>query len=153
MPECFCQQHELNATDTALVCWLVQRHLYMSSVAQNQDIYDPDVVADFAREVKSQMRLDYLYALTVADINATNPTLWNGWRASLMRHLYAETRRLFQTQEEPMGRQESIRAYQESALEQLSPTCLTSRYPSSSNSGRTLVRTFSCVIPRQKSCL
>ena len=47
----------------------------MSSVAQNQDIYDPDVVADFAREVKSQMRLDYLYALTVADINATNPTL------------------------------------------------------------------------------
>ena len=115
----FCQQHELNATDTALVCWLVQRHLYMSSVAQNRDIYDPDVVADFAREVQSQMRLDYLYALTVADINATNPTLWNGWRASLMRHLYAETRRLFQTQEEPMGRQESIRAYQESALEQL----------------------------------
>ena len=115
----FCEQHELNETDTALVCWLVKRHLYMSSVAQNQDIYDPEVVADFAREVKSQMRLDYLYALTVADINATNPTLWNGWRATLMRHLYAETRRVFQTQEEPLDRQESIQAFQESALDQL----------------------------------
>jgi [protein-PII] uridylyltransferase len=115
----FCEQHELNETDTALVCWLVKRHLYMSSVAQNQDIYDPEVVAEFAREVKSQMRLDYLYALTVADINATNPTLWNGWRATLMRHLYAETRRVFQTQEEPLDRQESIQAFQESALDQL----------------------------------
>ena len=89
----FCAQHNLNEADTALVCWLVERHLYMSSVAQNRDIYDPEVVAEFAGQVKSQMRLDYLYALTVADINATNPTLWNGWRASLMRHLYAETKR------------------------------------------------------------
>ena len=76
----------------------------MSSVAQNRDIYDPEVVADFAAHVKSQMRLDYLYALTVADINATNPNLWNGWRATLMRHLYFETRRVLRTQDEPMDR-------------------------------------------------
>jgi [protein-PII] uridylyltransferase len=76
-------------------------------------------VADFAREVKSQMRLDYLYALTVADINATNPTLWNGWRASLMRHLYAETKRFLLDQDETLDRTETIRAYQEGAIEQL----------------------------------
>ena len=115
----FCTQHNLNEADTALVCWLVERHLYMSSVAQNRDIYDPEVVAEFAGQVKSQMRLDYLYALTVADINATNPTLWNGWRASLMRHLYAETKRFLLAQDEPLDREETIRAYQESALEQL----------------------------------
>ena len=115
----FCEQHGLNESDTALVCWLVRYHLYMSSVAQNRDIYDPEVVADFAAHVKSQMRLDYLYALTVADINATNPNLWNGWRATLMRHLYSETRRVLRTQDEPMDRQESVRAFQESALEQL----------------------------------
>ncbi len=115
----FCTQHGLNEADTSLVCWLVERHLYMSSVAQNRDIYDPEVVAEFAAQVKSQMRLDYLYALTVADINATNPTLWNGWRASLMRHLYAETKRFLLAQDEPLDRFETISAYQESALEHL----------------------------------
>ena len=115
----FCKQHGLNESDTSLVCWLVRHHLYMSSVAQNRDIYDPEVVADFAAIVKSQMRLDYLYALTVADINATNPNLWNGWRATLMRHLYSETERVLRTQDEPMDRRESVRAYQESALERL----------------------------------
>lgn len=117
--QAFCEQHGLNDADTALVCWLVRKHLYMSSVAQNRDIYDPEVVTEFAAEVKSQMRLDYLYALTVADINATNPTLWNGWRATLMRHLYAETRRVLRTQGESLDRQESVRAFQESAMEQL----------------------------------
>ena len=115
----FCEQHGLNEADTALVCWLVRQHLYMSYVAQNRDIYDPEVVADFAAEVKSQMRLDYLYALTVADINATNPNLWNSWRATLMRHLYAETRRVLRANDEPMDRQESVRAFQESAMEHL----------------------------------
>ena len=71
----FCGQHGLSDADTELVCWLVEQHLYMSSVAQREDIYSPDVVLAFAREVKSEMRLDYLYALTVADIRATNPTL------------------------------------------------------------------------------
>lgn len=117
--EAFCLQHGLNEADTALVCWLVRRHLYMSAVAQNQDIYDPEVVAEFAREVQSRMRLDYLYALTVADINATNPTLWNGWRASLMRHLYMDTTRFLQAQDEPRNRQETIQAFQEGALELL----------------------------------
>ena len=36
--------------------------------------------------------LDYLYTLTVSDINATNPSLWNTWRASLMRQLYTHAR-------------------------------------------------------------
>jgi [protein-PII] uridylyltransferase len=118
----FCAQHGLNDADTSLVCWLVERHLYMSAVAQNKDIYDPEVVADFAGQVKSLMRLDYLYALTVADINATNPTLWNGWRASLMRHLYAETKRFLLAQDESLDRMETISAYQEGAIELLEAT-------------------------------
>lgn len=116
----FCQRHQLNAADTDTVCWMVERHLYMSSVSQHQDIYDPEVVQDFAREVRSEMRLNYLYALTVADINATNPTLWNNWRASLLRHLFSETRKALKNGLASLpDRADAIKACQESALERL----------------------------------
>lgn len=89
----FCKRHNLGTWDTNLVCWLVRYHLVMSTTAQRKDIQDPDVIHEFALLVQDQVRLDYLYALTVADINATNPKLWNSWRAALMRQLYLETKR------------------------------------------------------------
>ena len=90
----FCARHQLGTWDTNLVCWLVKNHLLMSTTAQRKDILDPDVVRDFAEQMGDQVRLDYLYALTVADINATNPTLWNSWRDALMSQLYLETKRV-----------------------------------------------------------
>ncbi|MBS9403097.1 [protein-PII] uridylyltransferase [Halomonas sp. TRM85114] len=91
--EAFAERHGLSSRDTRLVSWLVWHHLSMSMIAQKRDTTDPDVIADFARLVGDETRLDYLYVLTVADINATNPTLWNGWRATLMRQLHSETKR------------------------------------------------------------
>jgi [protein-PII] uridylyltransferase len=116
----FCRRHGLTDDDTQLVEWLVRQHLLMSSVAQRKDIYDPEVIFEFATEVKSERRLDYLYALTVADINATNPTLWNNWRATLLRQLYSETRKaLRRGLESPLDKYATIRACQESATEKL----------------------------------
>jgi len=89
----FCRRHGLDDGDTELVEWLVRAHLAMSATAQRQDIHDPAVVREFAGQVGNETRLDYLYVLTVADINATNPTLWNGWRATLLGQLYDSTRR------------------------------------------------------------
>ncbi|WNK20759.1 [protein-PII] uridylyltransferase [Halomonas piscis] len=91
--EAFCQRHRLSTHDTRLASWLVEHHLLMSMTAQKRDITDPDVIRDFALKVQNETRLDYLYVLTVADINATNPSLWNGWRATLLRQLHAETKR------------------------------------------------------------
>jgi len=116
----FCERHGINRKDTDLVVWLVENHLLMSGVSQRKDISDPDVIAEFAGQVGSQLYLDYLLALTVADITATNPTLWNAWRGSLLRQLYTETRRaLRRGLENRVGKEEAILRTQQAAMEQL----------------------------------
>jgi len=116
----FCARHKLPAWDTRLVVWLVENHLVMSTTAQRKDLSDPQVINDFAQQVGDETHLDYLYVLTVADINATNPTLWNSWRASLLRQLYTETKRaLKRGLENPLGREEQIRQTQRAALDNL----------------------------------
>ena len=90
----FCKQHQLGKWDTELVSWLVRHHLYMSMTAQKRDIGNPDIIHEFATKMGDKLHLDYLYVLTVCDINATNPALWNNWRASLLRQLYTATNRV-----------------------------------------------------------
>lgn len=88
----FCRNHALSDYDTRLATWLVRNHLLMSTTAQRQDIHDPDVVNAFAAAVGDRIHLDYLYLLTIADIRATNPALWNSWKNSLLTTLYTSTR-------------------------------------------------------------
>jgi [protein-PII] uridylyltransferase len=92
----FCRQHDLSPVDTDLVVFLVEHHLSMSSVAQKQDLSDPDVIRDFARVVKSERRLTALYILTHADIRGTSPKVWNAWRGKLLEDLYFSTLRVLQ---------------------------------------------------------
>ena len=116
--EVFCARHQLPAWDSRLITWLVQNHLVMSTTAQRKDLSDPQVIFDFAQLVGDQTRLDYLYVLAVADINATNPSLWNSWRASLLRQLYTETKRaLRRGLENPLDREEQIRQTQSAAID------------------------------------
>lgn len=107
----FCEKHHLSERDTQLVEWLVENHLIMSMTAQRKDTQDPEVIHQFAKDIPSQVHLDYLFVLTVADISATNPTLWNTWRATLLRHLYLEARRAIRRgTETPVDRDEWINA-------------------------------------------
>lgn len=117
----FGERHNLSPRETRLISWLVEKHLLMSAVSQKQDISDPDVIHNFALIVGDQVHLDYLYALTVADINATNPDLWNTWRASLLRTLYLETKRaLRRGLENSIDKQDWIEETQEGAISRLS---------------------------------
>jgi [protein-PII] uridylyltransferase len=115
--QAFCHRHNLPQWDSELIVWLVRHHLVMSTTAQRKDLSDPQIIHEFASLVGDQTHLDYLYVLTVADINATNPTLWNSWRASLLRQLYTETRRaLHRGLENPLDREHMIRRTQHAAL-------------------------------------
>ena len=55
------------------------------------DLNEPKTIDDFAAIVQSPERLKLLLVLTVADIRGVGPTIWNGWKAALMRDLYNQT--------------------------------------------------------------
>lgn len=86
-----CPRLGLSAAETDTVVWLIEQHLTMSNVAQSRDISDPKTVRDFADIVQSPERLKLLLLLTVADIRAVGPGVWNGWKGQLLRTLYQET--------------------------------------------------------------
>ncbi|MGD8476450.1 MAG: [protein-PII] uridylyltransferase [Burkholderiales bacterium] len=91
--ERFCKRHGIDEADGKLVSWLVEKHLYMSAVAQKHDLSDPAVIATFAQEVQNDRNLVALYLLTVADIRGTSPKVWNAWKAKLLEELFMATRR------------------------------------------------------------
>ncbi len=94
MAQTVCARLGLSAIDAADVVFLVRHHLLMSDVAQRRDISDPKTVQDFVRAVQTPERLRLLLLLTVADIRAVGPGVWNGWKGQLLRELYAEAKTL-----------------------------------------------------------
>jgi [protein-PII] uridylyltransferase len=81
----------LSAEETETVAWLVRWHLLMSNAAFKRDIDDPETISDLAARVQSPERLKLLLLLTVADIRAVGPHVWNGWKATLLFELYHRT--------------------------------------------------------------
>ena len=97
--QAFCKRHYMDEKSCSEVCWLVENHLIMSSFAQRRDIDDPDEITRFAAMVGTQPRLEMLYLLTVADIRATNRTLWNHFKDALLHKLYSATHNLLNNPE------------------------------------------------------
>jgi len=115
--ETFCLEHGMSRYDSRLVAWLVKHHLQLSLTSQKKDINDPEVIRQFAHTVGDRTHLDYLYLLTVADVRATNPKLWNTWKAQLFEETYELTKRaLRQGLQTPIDKDELLREKQEKAL-------------------------------------
>jgi [protein-PII] uridylyltransferase len=68
--------------------WLVHNHLLLSNTAFKRDLNDPKTIADFVALVQTPERLKLLLVLTVADIRAVAPGVWNEWKGALMRDLF-----------------------------------------------------------------
>ena len=90
----FCSQHSIAPEDTQLIEFLVREHLFMSRMAQKEDLSDPEVIAGFAKRVGNERYLTALYLLTVADIRGTSPKVWNAWKGKLLEDLYRYTLRM-----------------------------------------------------------
>lgn len=119
----FCQSHKMSKYDSKMVSWLVETHLLMSVTAQRRDISDENVIRTFGEIVRDETHLDYLYCLTVADMRATNESLWNSWKANLLQDLYFNTLRAFRRGlSKPVETRSKIRENQQQALEILADT-------------------------------
>lgn len=105
-----------------LVAWLVRYHLLMAITSQRSDLTDPHAIASFAAVVSDMERLRYLLCLSVADIAAVGPGVWNEWKGTLLRELYLATERHLMGEEDAsQGTQERVAVRIESAVVRAEP--------------------------------
>ena len=84
-----CPQLGLDPEETDTVSWLVLHHLLLSQTPFTRDIDDPRTILDLADTIQSPERLRLLLLLTIADIRAVSPKVWNAWKATLLRELFS----------------------------------------------------------------
>jgi [protein-PII] uridylyltransferase len=104
-----CPRFGLDPAETETVSWLVRHHLLMSSTAFKRDLADPKTIEDFARQVQSPERLRLLLILTVVDIRAVGPGIWNEWKRTLLRTLFEAAEERLRLGHKQHGRTEIVR--------------------------------------------
>ncbi len=105
-----CPRLGLSDAEAETVAWLVRNHLLMSATAFKRDLADYKTIADFAASVKSPERLKLLIVLTVVDIRAVGPSVWNSWKRQLLRTLFDATEEVLRLGHKEHGRKEKIAA-------------------------------------------
>lgn len=121
----FAANFGINPQDADYMEFLVAQHLLMSTVAQREDITNPEVVERFASKVGNKERLDGLYLLTVCDIRATSPKVWNAWKYQLLTDLYHSTLLCLEAGGEPKTRAGIFDEHRKKACELIAQTGMT----------------------------
>ncbi len=111
-----CPRFGLTAAETETVAWLVEKHLLMSATAFKRDLSDFKTILDFCDVVQSPERLRLLLTLTVVDIRAVGPGVWNGWKRQLLSDLYESAEEVLRLGHKQKGREERI-AYKQATLQ------------------------------------
>lgn len=115
----FSRRLGFSAHDAELLGWLVKNHLVMSSMSQKTDVHDPETITAFTKNVDSAEKLNYIYLLTINDIQGTNPSLWNSWKHDLLKDLFLASRRKLNL-EEPRLNQSVIAERKDQSIAALS---------------------------------
>jgi [protein-PII] uridylyltransferase len=105
-----CPRLGMTAAETETVAWLVKNHLLMSATAFKRDLADFKTILDFAGVVQSPERLRLLLVLTVVDIRAVGPGIWNSWKRQLLSDLFEATEEVLRLGHKQRGRDERIAA-------------------------------------------
>jgi [protein-PII] uridylyltransferase len=108
----------LSEAETETAAWLVRQHLAMARTAFKRDIDDPKTIADFVTLVQSPERLRLLMLVTVADIRAVGPSVWNAWKAGLLRELFLRAEEVM-TGGLTIARESRVQAAQEALAAEL----------------------------------
>lgn len=103
-----CPRFGLTAAETEAVSWLVRHHLAMSATAFKRDLSDYKTILDFAEMVASPERLRLLLILTVVDIRAVGPGVWNSWKRQLLSELYDSAEELLRLGHKERGREQRV---------------------------------------------
>ena len=114
-----CPRLGLSDGETELVAWLVRYHLVMSATAFKRDLADWKTIADFVAQVQSVERLRQLLVLTVVDIRAVGPGVWNSWKRQLLGDLYRAAEEMLRLGHKANGRAERIAAKKHAVAERL----------------------------------
>jgi [protein-PII] uridylyltransferase len=109
----------LDPAETETVSWLVRYHLLLSSTAFKRDLADPKTIDDFIRQVQSPERLRLLLVLTVVDIRAVGPGIWNEWKRTLLRTLYEAAEERLRLGHKQHGRSELVEERQKELAAEL----------------------------------
>jgi [protein-PII] uridylyltransferase len=107
-----CPRFGLTDAETETVAWLVRWHLLMSATAFKRDVSDPKTIADFVGRVKSLERLRLLLVLTVVDIRAVGPGVWNSWKRQLLHELFDAAEEMLRLGHKQRGRHDRVAAVQ-----------------------------------------
>ena len=84
----------------------------MAATAFKRDLSDFKTILDFCEAVQSPERLRLLIVLTVVDIRAVGPGVWNGWKRQLLTNLYDAAEEVLMLGHKHKGRSERIAAKQ-----------------------------------------
>ncbi len=105
-----CPRLGLDADETELVSWLVRTHLLMSATAFKRDLADWKTIGDFVEQVQTVERLRQLSLLTIVDIRAVGPGIWNSWKRQLLSDLYLAAEERLRLGHVQRGRNERVTA-------------------------------------------
>lgn len=114
-----CPRMGVDEEETELVAWLVRNHLLMSATAFKRDLSDPKTITDFVAEVQSLERLRLLSVLTIVDIRAVGPGIWNSWKRQLIGDLYENSVERLRLGHKSHGREERVAAKKQAVAEML----------------------------------